>query len=72
MRKIILTGCPSLQNAIEAVNRKADAYLVKPVDIAKLLITIETHLELQKKEKMYSEERVVEFIETRVKEITST
>lgn len=71
-RKIIITGYPSVQNAIEAVNRKADAYLVKPVDVEKLLVTIETHLELQKMEKTYSEERVVEFIASRVKEITST
>ena len=71
-RKIIITGYPSLQNAIEAVNRKADAYLVKPVDLEKLLVTIEAQLELQQKEKEYSEERVVEFIETRVKEITGT
>jgi DNA-binding NtrC family response regulator len=71
MRKIIITGYPSVQNAIEAVNRKADAYLVKPVDVKKLLITIETQLELQKMEKAYSEEKVVEFIETRVKEINS-
>ena len=27
MRKIIITGYPTLQNAIEAVNRGADAYL---------------------------------------------
>jgi DNA-binding NtrC family response regulator len=71
-RKIIITGYPSVQNAIEAVNRKADAYLVKPVDVEKLLATIETHLELQKMEKEYSEEKVVEFIAARVKEITST
>jgi DNA-binding response OmpR family regulator len=69
MRKIMLTGYPSVQNAIEAVNRKADAYLVKPVDVTKLLATIEAHLELQKAEKKYSEEKVAEFIETRVKEI---
>ena len=71
-RKIIITGYPSMQNAIEAVNRKADAYIVKPVDVEKLLITIETHLELQEMEKTYSEEKVVEYIETRVKEITNT
>jgi DNA-binding NtrC family response regulator len=72
MRKIIITGYPSLQNAIEAVNRKADAYLVKPVDVEKLLITIEAHLELQNMEREYNEEKVVEYIATRVKEITST
>ncbi len=69
MRKIMLTGYPSVQNAIDAVNRKADAYLIKPVDPAKLLKTIETHLMLQKMERTYNEERVAEFIETRVKEI---
>jgi len=71
MRKIIITGYPSVQNAIEAVNRKADAYLVKPVDVAKLLLTIETHLELQKMEREYSEEKVVEFIAERVREISA-
>jgi len=65
MRKIVVTGYPSMQNA------KADAYLLKPVDVEKLLTTIEAHLELQKKEKAYSEEKVVEFIATRVKEISS-
>jgi DNA-binding response OmpR family regulator len=69
MRKIMLTGYPTVQNAIEAVNRKADAYLVKPVDVTRLLATIEAHLELQRAEKRYSEEKVAEFIETRVKEI---
>ena len=72
MRKIMITGYPSVQNAIEAVNRKADAYLVKPVDVEKLLKTIRAHLEMQENEKKYSEERVAEFIETRVKEIAET
>ena len=69
MRKIMITGYPSVQNAIEAVNRKADAYLIKPVDLDKLLITIDTQLELQRMEKEYNEDRVAEFIEARVKEI---
>jgi DNA-binding NtrC family response regulator len=68
-RKIIVTGFPSTQNAIEAVNKKADAYIVKPVDVEKLLSTIREQLELQEKERNYSELKVAEFIETRVKEI---
>jgi len=36
VRKIIITGYPSMKNAIEAVNRKADAYVLKPVDVEKL------------------------------------
>jgi len=68
MVKIILTGYPSLQNAIEAVNRGADGYVLKPINMDNLLNTIREHLKKQKGEKKYSEERVAEFIETRVKE----
>jgi DNA-binding NtrC family response regulator len=69
VRKIILTGYPSMQNAINAVNMKADAYVVKPVDVDKLLELIREQLKLQEAEKKYSELKVAEFIETRVKEI---
>ncbi len=72
MRKIIITGYPSVENAIEAVNRKADSYLVKPVNIEKLLKTIRANLETQEAEKKYNEEKVAEFIETRVREIAAT
>jgi two-component system nitrogen regulation response regulator NtrX len=69
VRKIILTGYPSLQNAIEAVNRNADAYILKPVEVEKLLDTVREQLKLQEMEKKYSEKKVAEFIETRVKEL---
>lgn len=72
MRKIILTGYPTVHNAIDAVNLKADAYLVKPVNVDKLLITIRTHLALQQAERRYNEEKVVEFIEARIREIEET
>ena len=72
VRKIIITGYPSMQNAIDAVNRKADAYLVKPVDVEKLLELVREQLKLQEAEKKYSQEKVAEFIEARVKEISET
>jgi DNA-binding NtrC family response regulator len=68
-RKIMVTGYPSTQNAIEALNKNADAYLIKPVDIEKLLTTIKEQLKLQEEEKKFSEQKVAEFIESRVKEI---
>ena len=71
-RKVIVTGYPSLQNAIEAVNKQADAYIVKPIDVEKLLGTIREQLKLHENEKKYSELKVAEFIETRVKEIAET
>lgn len=70
-RKIIVTGYPTLRNAVAAVNQKADTYLMKPVDIEKLLETIREQLKLQETEKMYSEQKVAEFIETRIKELES-
>lgn len=69
-RKIMITGYPSMQNAITALNKKADAYLIKPVDIEKLLNIVKEQLKLQEEEKNFSEQKVAEFIETRVKEIT--
>jgi DNA-binding NtrC family response regulator len=68
-RKIMVTGYPSVQNAIAAVNRQADAYLVKPVDIEKLLETVKNQLQLQEEEEHFSETKVAEFIETRVKSL---
>ena len=68
-RRIMVTGYPSTQNAIEALNKNADAYLIKPVDIEKLLNTIKDQLKLQEEEKNFSEQKVAEFIELRVKEI---
>jgi DNA-binding NtrC family response regulator len=69
MRKIIITGYPTLQNAIEAVNRGADAYILKPFDVNKVLATIKEQLRKQEEEMRYSQEKVAEFIETRVREL---
>jgi DNA-binding NtrC family response regulator len=68
-RKIMVTGYPSMQNAISALNKNADAYLVKPVDVEKLLDTVKEQLQLQEDERKFSEQKVAEFIESRVKEI---
>jgi DNA-binding NtrC family response regulator len=67
MRKIIVTGYPTLQNAISAVNKGADAYVMKPFEVEKILQTIQEQLEKQEEEQSYSEDKVVEFIETRIK-----
>jgi DNA-binding NtrC family response regulator len=69
MRKIIITGYPTLQNAVEAVNKGADAYVLKPFDVEKVLTKIKEQLKRQEEEKMYSQEKVAEFIEARVKEL---
>ena len=68
-RKIMVTGYPSVQNAISAVNKRADAYLIKPVDVEKLLETVKEQLKLQEEENNFTEMKVAEFIESRVKEL---
>jgi len=67
--KIIITGYPSLENAIEAVNKGADAYIIKPFDMNKLLDMIKEHLKKQEEARKYSEKKVAEFIETRAREL---
>jgi len=69
IRKLIITGYPTLQNAVEAVNRGADAYIMKPFDIEKVLEAMKDQLKKQQNEKRYSQEKVAEFIETRVREL---
>ncbi|HML02240.1 MAG TPA: response regulator [Candidatus Bathyarchaeia archaeon] len=49
MVKIMVTGYPTVQNAIECVNKHADAYFTKPVDYETLLKTIRTLIQKQKK-----------------------
>jgi len=69
MVKIIVTGYPSLSNAMEAVNKGADAYILKPMVMDNVLKTIREHLKKQQEARKYSEERVAEFIEARAKEL---
>ena len=69
MAKILLTGYPSMENAIEAVNRHADAFILKPTAINKLLAKIEELLKLQEEANNYGQAKVAEYIETRTKQV---
>jgi ActR/RegA family two-component response regulator len=69
MRKIVVTGFPTMQNAVDAVNRGADGYILKPFNVEKVLKIIEEQLKKQEEEKEYNQNKVAEFIETRVREI---
>ena len=68
-KKIVLTGFPDTETAIKSVNEKADAYLVKPFDPDALLDVIAENLENQKEELKYTQEKVLEYIQHRVKEL---
>jgi DNA-binding NtrC family response regulator len=69
MRKIVVTGYPSLQNAVEALNKGANAYIMKPFAVTQILELIKEQLRKQQEEKEYNEKKVTEFIETRVREL---
>lgn len=70
-RKIMLTGYPTLQNAVTSVNKNADAYLFKPVDVKELLGIVKEQLRLQAEEKEFSETKVAQFIGARIKEVAT-
>jgi len=69
MIKILLTGYPSLENTVDSVNLRADAYLIKPVKRERLLKVIEEKLKEQEGEEKMGEEKVAKWIETRVKRL---
>jgi DNA-binding NtrC family response regulator len=69
MIKVIITGYPSIQNAVEALNNGADAYIIKPLDIDKALSIIENLLEKQRQSLRMTQEKIVEYIETRAKQL---
>jgi DNA-binding NtrC family response regulator len=69
MKKIIVTGFPTLENAMKAVNEGADGYILKPVRMEALIETIEENLSKQREEDKYNERKVEEFIEARAREL---
>ena len=71
MVKIIVTGYPSLENAVEAVNKGADGYIIKPAQSNDLLQRLKEQLRKQQAEKEYGEQKIKGYIETRQKELDS-
>jgi DNA-binding NtrC family response regulator len=69
MVKIIVTGYPSLQNAVRSINKRVDGYLIKPVNPDELLRFIKENLEKQKHDSEYGQQRLAQFVETRIKEL---
>jgi len=68
IRKVIVTGFPTLPNAVDAVNKQANAYLIKPVEISALLETIKEQLERQESEKTFNEAKIGEYMQNRARE----
>jgi len=58
-----------LQNAVEALNYGADAYIMKPVDPEELLRVIREKLEKQREAKKITEEKIAEWVKTRIMQL---
>lgn len=69
MAKIILTGKPDLENAIDAVNNGADCYLTKPIQFDRLLDTVKRILKKHQEQEEFTEEKVAEYIDTRLRKL---
>jgi DNA-binding NtrC family response regulator len=69
MMKIMLTGYPRLENSINSLNDGAVAYLIKPVDVEKLLETIKSKIKEQKATEMATEDSIAVFLQARTKKL---
>ncbi|MCS7098448.1 MAG: response regulator [Candidatus Methanomethyliaceae archaeon] len=66
-KKVIITGFATLENAVQALNLGADAYLIKPVMPEKILEIVEKMMKKIEEEITITQEKIVKFIESRVK-----
>jgi len=58
MKKIVITGYPNLENAIESITQGVDAYLLKPVEPEEFLKVVEGKLKDREKEEAFIEKTV--------------
>jgi DNA-binding response OmpR family regulator len=65
--KIMITGYPSLKNAVDALNYGADSYIMKPLDPAELQKTIKNKLETQKQAEKITKEKMAEWIQSQAR-----
>jgi two-component system response regulator HydG len=63
--KIMVTGFPTFDNAVEALKFGADDYVMKPVDPEELVQVIKKKLEERKEAETVTENKIRGFIETR-------
>ena len=69
MMKVIVTGFPAIENAVEAIHNGVDAYLTKPVSTEKLLATVKELLEKQQNENQNVQNKLYDYVVTRLKEV---
>ena len=68
-RRVVVSGNPTVENVITALNRGADAYLTTPLEESLLGRVIDEQLEAQAEEAVFNDERVAEYVTTRIKQL---
>lgn len=68
LRKVLITGHASLDNAVRALNLGADAYMIKPVHSRDLLKAVKEQLIKQENDLALIQAKVVEYINKTIDE----
>ena len=71
MVKIMVTGYATQENAIEALNRGADSYILKPFEPDSLIVTVKEKLKTQTESVKMTQDKIAEFIKDRIKALES-
>ncbi len=67
--KIMVTGYPSLDNAMKSLNVGADAYVVKPVEPSELVKIVQAKLKEQENAEGMSQEKIDDWITLRLQKL---
>src|SRR2546427_8933910 len=67
-RKIMITGYPSLDNAVDSVNFQADAYIFKPVYPEAFLRVVAENMTKQLEAEKMTQDKLVGWVESRFEE----
>ena len=67
--KVMMTGYPTIENAMEALNKGANSYIVKPIDPEHLSKLVADKLRRQEEEEDVDQDRISEWIEDRMRRL---
>jgi len=65
--KIMVTGYPSLQNAVQSLNLGAASYIMKPINPAELMKTIKSKLEAKQQAEKITKEKLSYWIQSQIR-----
>jgi DNA-binding response OmpR family regulator len=68
MVTIIVTGYPTIDNAVQALNVGADAYIMKPFNPRELVVTVKNKLNESLQNEVMTSKKIAEFIASRALE----